>query len=113
VFAGLGHLELTNIRLMVWHAQVLRPKLWRDGDWLAGPDCIFQHSLIQALRMQVDLDPAAARCYSLKAGLPKLVAAFIPPALAVCAKSHAANRGTCLQKKPQCIAAIGTMGRGR
>ena len=104
--AGLGHLLVADVGLVVGHAHVLGPELRRHLDGHARGQREVDHALVDALGVQVDLDLAAAALHAIEHGAPERVAAFGDAAFAVDAEGHAADRGTGAQQRRQRIAAV-------
>src|SRR5215204_5923835 len=65
-------LLLTDVGLVVWQAEVLRPELRRDLHGLASAERRVDHVLVHALGMHIDLDLTAARSHAFEHLLPEL-----------------------------------------
>ena len=104
--AGHRHLKLANRGLVIGQAKMLRPVLRRHVDRHAGRQRAIDHRSIDALRVQIDLDAAAAARDAVEHGLPEVVAALRDAALAVNAEGDGRYGGAGAQHRRQRVAAV-------
>ncbi len=111
--ARLRHLVGADRRLVIGHAEMLAPVLGRQVERHAGGQGIVDHSLVDALGVQVDLDRPSRAGDTAEDRLPEIVTALLDAALAMDAQADRRYRRQLFQQQGQGVAAIGGMGLGR
>ena len=89
--AWFGPFQFADFRLMIGHAEMLRPILRRNFHRHAGGQRQIDHGLVHAFGMHVDFHLAPAFRHAFEYCFPKIVAPLGDSALSVDAKRDAAD----------------------